>query len=149
MGPGAGKALNRAQGPASSQVTADHVAFRWCAYGSPRSECWACTSLAPTQVKLLKDLLWGSSKSQRVSAITRGPAGVPRVPGSTTPACLLGCRCFRVVLSVFSAEPLLRQRRFSRQEALSSPAKPCQSATLTVCPWPGHLGGPGRASSPQ
>lgn len=37
--------------------TIDHVAFRWCACGSPHSWYWACTSLAPTQAKLLKDLL--------------------------------------------------------------------------------------------
>lgn len=56
--------------PASSQAAANSVAFRWCACGSLRSWCWAYTSWAPTQAKLLKDLLWGSSKSRGMSAVT-------------------------------------------------------------------------------
>lgn len=57
-------------GSTSSQAAADNVAFRWCACGNPRSWCWAYTSSAPTLAKLLKDLLWGSSKSRGMSAVT-------------------------------------------------------------------------------
>lgn len=54
-----------------ARLAADNVAFRWCACGSPHSWCWACTSSAPMRAKLLKDLLWGSSKSRGMSAVTR------------------------------------------------------------------------------
>lgn len=48
----------------------DHVPFRWCVCGSPHSWCWACTSSAPTQAKLFRDLPWGSSESTGMSADT-------------------------------------------------------------------------------
>lgn len=66
------------------QTAADNVAFRWCACGSPQSWCWACTSWAPMQVKLLKDLLWGSSKSERMQLLLDAQTGVPVTVGSTT-----------------------------------------------------------------
>lgn len=54
--------------------------FRWCVCGSPHSWCWACTSSAPTQAKLLRGLPWGSSESTGI--ISRYAARRPLVRGA-------------------------------------------------------------------